>query len=107
MIEFHQRENWRLGYDRYPEGLRRLAIGPLRIDFYSWFHHRMEGQNILTGINFFSRHDPGSRGFVILTRKHVLRFRWSKRLKRFFIYLKRRGWQAFSTEPEYVITDEG
>jgi hypothetical protein len=52
-------------------------------------YYKLEGLPPLNGFNFYKPSDPNSAGFVIKLGKWKFCIRYSKRVKRLFVWLKK------------------
>jgi hypothetical protein len=52
-------------------------------------YYKIEGLNTLNGLNIYKPSDPNSAGFVIQLGKWKFCIRYSKRVKRWFVWLKK------------------
>ena len=55
---------------------------------YNLFWWKIEGCEVLNGLNVYRLDDPNSAGFVLKLGKFIFRMRYSKRTKQFFWGMK-------------------
>jgi len=65
--------------------IKRLGIGTPKIWAWNLFWWKIEGCEILNGLNVYRPSDPSSAGFALKLGAFVFRVRYSKRTKKWHI----------------------
>ena len=65
--------------------IKSMASGTPKIWAWNLFWWKIEGCELLNGINVYKRSDPNSAGFSIKLDKLIFRVRYSKRTKKWHI----------------------
>ena len=66
------------------------------------FWWKIEGYAVLNGINIYPLTDKDSAGFVIRVHNFKFQVRWSKRVKRWFIYYAKRNVDGYWPSGTYL-----